>query len=171
MTLNIRPTTEKDAPALAKCVDAIAHERHFLASTEGFSVTQTRDYIVMLIVCGIHMLLCENTEVVGWCDITPGIFEGLDHVGHLSMGLLPAYRGLGWGKKLLQAALNSGFKEKFERIELEVFASNTAALALYCKAGFVEEGRKRKSRKLDGEYDDIINFGLLREEWGTLQKA
>lgn len=171
MTLKIRPTTENDAPALAKCVDTIAHERHFLASTEGFSVKQTREYIVSLIVCGVHLLLLDNAQAVGWCDITPGLFEGLDHVGHLSMGLLPAYRGLGLGKILLQEALKIGFADKFERIELEVFASNNTALALYRKAGFIEEGRMRNARKLDGKYDDIIKFGILREEWQSLTAA
>jgi RimJ/RimL family protein N-acetyltransferase len=38
-----------------------------------------------------------------------------------------------------------------ERIELEVFASNTGANRLYEKAGFVVEGVKKKRRKLDGE--------------------
>ncbi|MFM9911995.1 MAG: N-acetyltransferase family protein [Methylophilaceae bacterium] len=165
MTLKIRPTTEEDAPALAECIGLIAHERHFLASTKGFSVAQTRDYIASLIICGIHLLLLDGTNVVGWCDITPGMFEGLDHAGHLSMGLLPVYRGVGLGKTLLQEALKMGFADKFERIELEVFASNISALALYRNAGFTEEGRKRKARKLDGAYDDIIKFGMLREEW------
>jgi hypothetical protein len=29
----------------------------------------------------------------------------------------------------------------------------------------VQEGVKRKARKLDGNYDDIVVFGLLKSEW------
>ena len=165
--LTIRSTRLEDAPAVAECVDKIANERRFLASTTGFSVAETHDYIATLLIYGVHLILCNSVDVVGWCDITPGIFDGLTHVGHLSMGLLPAFRSQGRGKALLTEALNVGLKKKFEQIELEVFASNAPALALYRNKGFVEQGRKRKARKLDGEYDDIIMFSLLREEWET----
>jgi ribosomal protein S18 acetylase RimI-like enzyme len=168
--LTIRPTTEKDASAVADCVDSVAHERQFLASTEGFTVNQTRDYISALMECGVHLSLLDNTKVVGWCDMAPGIFEGLNHAGFLSMGLLPAYRGQGWGKTLLLETLSIGFEEKFERVDLEVFASNASAVQLYRNVGFTQEGRKRKARKLDGVYDDLIGFGMLREEWQRLQR-
>ncbi len=52
-----------------------------------------------------------------------------------------------------------------ERIELEVFASNVGATKLYQNVGFFEEGCKQNARKLDGQYDDIIMFGLLRKNW------
>ena len=48
-------------------------------------------------------------------------------------------------------------------IELEVFASNTAAIALYRALGFVTEGTKRRARKLDGEYDDNVVMALLAD--------
>jgi RimJ/RimL family protein N-acetyltransferase len=48
-----------------------------------------------------------------------------------------------------------------ERIELEVFASNTPAITLYEKKGFVVEGVKKKARKLDGVYDDMIQMALF----------
>ena len=90
---------------------------------------------------------------------------GLTHAGRLGMGLLPKYRGQGWGAKLVTKALSIAFKTGLERIELEVFASNVVAIKLYKHFGFREEGRKRMARKLDGVYDDVILFGLLREEW------
>lgn len=81
------------------------------------------------------------------------------------MGLLPRYRGQGWGAKLVTEALSIAFKTGLERVELEVFASNVGAIKLYRNFSFCEEGRKRKARKLDGRCDDIVLFGLLREEW------
>ena len=51
------------------------------------------------------------------------------------------------------------------RVELEVFASNVAAIRLYEQERFVTEGRKRRGRILDGADDDILVMGLLREEW------
>ena len=48
-----------------------------------------------------------------------------------------------------------------ERIELDVFASNVAAIALYGKHGFGVEGLRRRARKIDGRYDDILEMALF----------
>jgi RimJ/RimL family protein N-acetyltransferase len=162
----IRPTQLDDAAAVAKCIDTIAKERRFIASVRGYSKEETRGYIEYLKQSdGVHLVLEITNLIAGWCDIAPGIFDGLNHVGHLTMGLLITHRGQGWGKKLLAMALKTAFSKNFERIELYVFASNTQATELYRHAGFVQEGVKRKARKLDGNYDDILVFGLLKSEW------
>jgi RimJ/RimL family protein N-acetyltransferase len=62
----------------------------------------------------------------------------------------------------MEAAITAGWEAGLERIELEVFASNTRAFALYEKLGFVTEGVKRRARKLDGQYDDNVLMALLR---------
>ena len=121
---------------------------------KGFSPEQTREFIQFVKSAGgVHLVALDG-----------GAF-GLTHVGRLGVGLLPKYRGQGWGTMLVTEALSIAFNTGLERIELEVFASNTVAKKLYEKFGFHEEGRKRKARKLDGVYDDIVLFGLLREEW------
>ena len=48
-----------------------------------------------------------------------------------------------------------------QRIELEVFASNTRAVHVFEKAGFVREGLKRRARLLDGADDDVVCMALL----------
>lgn len=47
-----------------------------------------------------------------------------------------------------------------ERIELDVFASNKPAIALYEKLGFTREGIKRGARKIDGVSDDVVLMAL-----------
>ena len=45
---------------------------------------------------------------------------------------------------------------------LSVFPHNEAAIALYRKFDFVEEGRRRKHiRRANGELWDVIEMGLL----------
>jgi putative acetyltransferase len=41
-------------------------------------------------------------------------------------------------------------------VELEVYASNTAAIALYRRRGFEIEGVKRGIRILDGRVEDVV---------------
>jgi RimJ/RimL family protein N-acetyltransferase len=164
--ITIRESVLKDAGKMAACIDQVAKERKYLASTEGFSKEQTRDFLKMLSDKGGIQLVCQdNDKIVGWCDIVPGSFEGMYHTGHLGMGLLKEYRFQGLGKKMLNQIIQMAFSAKYERIELEVFASNISAVTLYRKCGFQQEGVKRKARKLDNQYDDILVFGLLKNEW------
>jgi ribosomal protein S18 acetylase RimI-like enzyme len=172
----VRTTTVGDAFTLQAVVAAVARERRYLGSTDGFTLAQTRDYIARLHAAGGVQLVAlaapahgdrrrrTGQELLGWVDILPGPFEGLTHCGRLGMGVASAARGQGVGRTLLAHALEAGFRT-LERIELEVFASNARARALYLRAGFVEEGRRRCARKLDGACDDILMFGLLRAEW------
>ena len=49
----------------------------------------------------------------------------------------------------------------FLRIELDVYADNAAALALYARFGFEREGVRRAAALLAGRYRDICVMGLL----------
>jgi RimJ/RimL family protein N-acetyltransferase len=162
----IRQTNLNDAIAVANCIDTIARERLYLSSLRGCSREETRAYIEYLErIGGVHLVVVLADTVVGWGDITPGMFDGLDHVGHLTMGLLKEHRGQGFGKKLLAAALRIAFSKYYERVELYVFASNTRAVEFYRHIGFQQEGVKRRARKLYGKYDDILVFRMLKSEW------
>lgn len=74
------------------------------------------------------------------------------------MGLLLDYRGKGLGSKLLTAVLTHAKKFGLEKIELSVYTTNHAAIALYKKHGFQQEGLTKNYRKLDGRYFDAIEM-------------
>ncbi len=141
-----------------RTVDTVAKERRFLASTEGFPIESTRRLVEMIEEHNLAQFYAIKDEIViGWCDILPKHFEGLGHVGNLGMGLLPEYRGKGLGSRLLTRTMeHARFENGIEKVELEVFEKNTNAIRLYRKYGFAQEGIREKSRKLDGEYDNII---------------
>jgi ribosomal protein S18 acetylase RimI-like enzyme len=76
------------------------------------------------------------------------------------MGVVSDWRGLGLGGALIDAALEAAPRSGFTRIELEAFASNTAALGLYRSRGFEQEGLKRGVRILDGQVEDFVCMAL-----------
>ena len=86
------------------------------------------------------------------------------HIGELGMGVHKDYRRLGLGERLAKAVIEKAVENGLERIELEVFASNTAAINLYKKLGFTIEGVHKHGRKIDGKYDDVISMALLIEQ-------
>jgi RimJ/RimL family protein N-acetyltransferase len=84
-----------------------------------------------------------------------GIFIG-DH----------AYWGRGYGREAVRLLLRYGFHYiGLRRIVLTTHAKNLRAIRCYLACGFVEEGRPRKAVWVEGEYVDLVNMSILREEW------
>ena len=159
------PIEERHVPGFNRCVDAVARERRYLGLVEGPPLEVSQKFVRSMIAAGgVHLVALDDDEVVGWCDIARYEREGFRHVGRLGIGILATHRGRGIGRRLMTAALDMARTKGFERVELEVFASNVEAATLYERLGFVREGLKRRARKLDGAYDDDIIMGLLFAE-------
>lgn len=162
MDIQIIPMAEEHIEGYHQCLDAVARERRYLAFLEALPLDASRAYVQsMLARAAPQFVALHGHQVVGWCDITPQRFEGMKHCGSLGMGVLSGYRGRGAGERLITQTLNAARAMGLERIELEVFASNTPAIRLYEKVGFVVEGVKKRARKLDGAYDDIVEMALF----------
>ena len=158
------PTDGKFVEGLAAALDFVAKERRYIGFIEGPPVEGTRQFVKSIIAgAGVQMMVVDGDTVVGWCDIMSNPVEGFRHVGRLGMGLLPEFRGRGLGRRLAVETIRAARAAGMERIELEVFASNARAIALYQSLGFVIEGTKVQSRKLDGQYDDNVCMALLDE--------
>lgn len=155
----IRPAHPRDAAGIADCLDAVARERLWLTATEGFGIHSTDNFIrANLVVGNPHFVAVLPTSVViGWCDvIPPRPGPEFAHVGQLGIGILDGWRGMGIGRALMNTTLEACAARGFSRIELEVYAHNTRAIALYASLGFVEEGRRIGARILDGVHQDMI---------------
>jgi len=81
--------------------------------------------------------------------------------GELGMLVDRGWRGRGVGLALLRAGIEWARGQGLHKLCLEVFARNTAAIALYRKSGFAEEGRRvSQYRRASGELWDSIVMGL-----------
>src|SRR6266513_5430486 len=150
--VRIVPTGAQYAESFNAVVDAVARERRYIGFVEGPSLQSTREFVRCILGgAGIQLLAVNpNDVVVGWCDIVRNPREGFRHVGRLGMGLLAGYRGRGLGRQLVAQAVRAARQAGIERVELEVFASNERAIALYRALGFVTEGVKRRARNWMG---------------------
>jgi RimJ/RimL family protein N-acetyltransferase len=76
------------------------------------------------------------------------------------------YWGKGYGTETMTLILQFAFTElNLHRVSLGVFEFNARAIKSYQKAGFVIEGRERKFMNREGRRWDIIDMGVLRDEW------
>jgi RimJ/RimL family protein N-acetyltransferase len=81
--------------------------------------------------------------------------------GELWMLVARDWRGRGVGTALVAAAIEWGRENELHKLTLSVFPHNEAAMGLYRKFGFVEEGRREKHmRRASGELWDLIEMGL-----------
>jgi RimJ/RimL family protein N-acetyltransferase len=165
-TIQILPIAEEHIESLHHCFDTVARERKYLARVQAPPLEAVRQFALKSIESAAIRLVALSQEenqarVVGWCDISPMKREGFTHRGTLGMGVHKDFREHGIGTRLINEALSKAKGKGLERIELEVFASNAPAIKLYEKLGFVVEGVKKKARKLDGIYDDMIEMALF----------
>jgi ribosomal protein S18 acetylase RimI-like enzyme len=72
------------------------------------------------------------------------------------------WRRRGVGSALVAAAIEWSRENRLHKLTLSVFPHNEAAIALYRKFGFVEEGlRVKQIRRSNGELWDLVEMGLL----------
>lgn len=154
MSCVIAPITIEDVPGFHAALDTVAKEKIYLAFSAAPPLESTRAFIAGNIEKNNAQFVARDAgKVVGWCDVIPlGNRDTNKHVGVLGLGLLPAYRGKGLGKRLMQAAIDKGFAQGLTRIELTVRENNANAIALYKKLGFETEGLKKNSSLVNGAY-------------------
>jgi len=82
------------------------------------------------------------------------------------------YWGKGYGTDAMRVILRYAFTElNLHRVTLGVFGYNPRAIRSYEKAGFIHEGRLRGQMLRDGKRWDMVQMGILREEWIKKQEV
>ena len=111
-----------------------------------------------------HVLLaCVGVEVVGQLGLYAASHPRRRHVGDIGMGVRDDWQGRGVGTALLGAAIDLADRWlQLRRLELQVYADNTAGIALYARHGFIEEGRHRDFAFRDGAFVDALSLARLR---------
>lgn len=87
--------------------------------------------------------------------------------GYIRLGIgEPDFRRRGYGSQALHMLLRYAFDElNLFRVTAVVPAYNEGALRLFQKFGFIDEVRRRDALFSDGQFWDVIAFGLLNTEW------
>ena len=161
-TIRIVPIAEEHIDSFRACLDAVCRERRYLGMLQAPPLSSVRSFCQSNIEHGVpQMVALQDGIVVGWCDIVPNSRQGFSHCGQLGMGVSRELRRQGIGTRLIAQTMARAREIGIERVELEVYASNQAAIALYEKLGFTVEGVKKRARKLDGIYDDVICMAMF----------
>lgn len=161
-TVAIAPITPDDVPGFHACLDAVAREQRYLAQLQAPPPEQIERFVREgLAADAVQFVARHGGQVIGWADIFPDWAAAVAHRGHVGMGLLPAWRGQGIGRRLLQACLDKARRRGLTRIELEARIDNHRAIALYERLGFRREALKVRAMRFGDAYHDTVQMSLL----------
>jgi ribosomal protein S18 acetylase RimI-like enzyme len=162
--IEIVPVAPVHIDSFHRALDLVARERRYLAMLEAPPIEEFRDFVENIVSRHYPQFVALSVgEVVGWCDVLPKTWPIYAHTGVLGVALLPALRGQGLGRRLIERTLQAARSFGLSRVELSVRENNRNAIALYRKLGFVTEGVKRKALKIDGRFENQVLMALLFE--------
>ena len=150
----IRPACEADRLPLAMLFAEVAEERDGIATEPPVDVDQ-RAATWML---DGTLVAVAASEIIGSLHVDASRFG----FGEIGMAVARQWRGRGVGSALLESAIEWARGRSLHKLSLGVFPHNAAAVALYRRFGFIEEGRRvQHIRRASGELWDVIEMGLL----------
>ncbi len=113
----------------------------------------------------------EDHKTIGFVELA-----GYDWVaGNAWVGIAigePEYRSKGYGTDAMNLILKFAFHtQNLHRVSLGVFGYNPRAIRCYEKCGYKYEGTMRECIYKEDQRWDILNMGILRNEWEALQAS
>lgn len=165
--LTLRPFTLDDAPAVHRLASArevalntlmVPHPYPDGAAEQWIGMHQEEfdaDRIV-------HFAL-DVGEVVGAMAL---ILKPAQDMGEIGYWLGVPFWNRGYASEAAAEVMRYGFEERgLNRVFAAHFGRNTASGRVLQKIGMKHEGTIRQHEKKWGEYQDLVFYGLLRDEW------
>lgn len=110
-------------------------------------------------------ILDGNNQAIGLVSLTNINHLNQTAVFHIMIGS-SEHRGKGVGYIATNEMLKHAFYDlNLNRVELTLLESNKAALNLYSKVGFEQEGIKRQAVYKRGEFINMISMSILKTEF------
>jgi L-amino acid N-acyltransferase YncA len=103
-------------------------------------------------------LLARNAEqIFGWAALSPvsarKVYSG---VAEVSVYMAASARGIGVGKRLLQALIEESERNEIWTLQAGTFPENIVSVALHKSCGFREVGVRRRIGKLGDVWRDVL---------------
>lgn len=169
MDFTIRQAGPDDAEPLISHIQQLLHEPGIQIPLHPAEFTLTAEQERQTLAdafdsqSSVFLVAEAGGKLIGEINCKRGTRRAFSHAVTLGMSVCAEWRNRGVGRRLMAEAIewatNTG---TISRIELFVYASNTAAVHLYKQFGFEVEGRRQRAVRQNGQFiDDLIMARLL----------
>jgi len=170
----IRPVRDSDAPALATLGRKVLDDSstlHLLRPGETLdSIEEQRDLIHFYQAAPNRCMLVAEAgpgELAGQITAFGGTYTADQGTAVLIVEVAPDWRRRRFVRRWLLDTEAWAVQHGVHRLELTVLVENTPALKLYEKCGYLTEGRKKASRRINHVFhDEFIMAKLLPPLFG-----
>lgn len=159
-TIMLRRARSDDARGLIDATNSVAAERRYLTMERlEATIEEEREYIVRMASPGYLLLVATHEEtIIGSLVAMRGRGHFRLHTAEFGLSLVAGYRESGIGRQMIEAIIDWCRSLCIEKLNLEVFADNGRAIALYQSLGFAEEGVRHRQIKIGDRYTDLIQM-------------
>ncbi len=166
MDINVREVRVDDAATFLELCTRLDEESSFMMLEPGERQTtvdeQRLQIAAILAQPNSTILVAEaGTSLAGYVAAHGGEFRRNRHSAYVVAGVCQSFSGQGIGTRLFQSLVEWAPTVRVSRLELTVMEHNAAGVALYRKIGFVEEGLRQRSMRVNGRFIDEIAMALL----------
>ena len=164
-TVSLRTIEEQDLPFLQ---EAINHRSvwHGIGQSHPVNAQQEQEFFEEQVSGDdtVNLLVTTGPETpVGTVSLT---IKGEVHRAELGYWIAPDHQSEGYGTEAAGLLVDYGFDQRgLHRIEARVFEFNDPSQRLLESLGFTQEGTHRESQFADGEYQNMLWYGVLTDEW------
>ena len=154
--VNVRRYEEKDIAVMNSVWNGIVAEGRASPQTEALDIRSGAEFFAGQSFTAVAE--GENGTVLGLYILHPNNIGRCGHICNASYAVAPEARGLGVGEALVRHCIETGRELGFRILQFNaVVSTNTPALNLYKKLGFVRLGVIPGGFKMDdGTWADII---------------
>jgi len=160
MEILIRQATVADAKEVVAVLNSVIMEGKYTALTSLFTEEEERAFIAALGGRSAMFVAEVNTKIVGIQVLEPDALahysDSMQHVATVGTWVQAEFRGYKIGHSLAEASFTFARDKNYEKIAIQVVATNERALRFYGNLGFEKIGIARKHVKLEGKFHDTV---------------
>jgi len=161
--VTLRTVEEEDLEFLQRNIND-PRVRRPVASIAPTNASQEREWVESADDSEVSLLVCADGESVG----TVALSDINETWGHAEVGywIAPDSWGEGYATAATRLLVGYAFDQRrLHKLNAHVFEFNAGSCRVLEKVGFAEEGRLREEAFIDGNYVDVLRYGLLEGEW------
>lgn len=108
----------------------------------------------------------KTGEIIGGVSAM-NVVRSVSHSAYLGYSIYNQHWGQGFGKEAVKGMLDIAFRQlNLHRMEAGIERYNIRSIRLAKSLGMVREGTKRKAVYLRGEWQDLVVYSILAEDFG-----